>query len=165
MYRNVVEVNMVVISTALGTRVPVKGKITCAWVTRLEILPFIWDSAKNLTIRDISKCDRFIRNHICWILEQKNPVRFSLRREYPPLSLHMLQMIIDTNRLDISKPVDLVSLINTGVYHINVHWKHAGVHLTDEVMSCDFTIWILQFRFFDYVAELFNCNILCSLRA
>lgn len=71
---------------------------------------------------------------------KKNLVHFSLRREYPPLSLQSLQMFIDTNRLDISKPVDLVSLINTGLYNINVHYKHAGVHLTDEVMFCDFTI-------------------------
>ncbi|XP_018407419.1 PREDICTED: 39S ribosomal protein L15, mitochondrial-like, partial [Cyphomyrmex costatus] len=55
-----------------------------------------------------------------------------LRREYPPLSLKQLQMFIDTNRLDISKPIDLVSLINTGLYGINVQWKHAGVQLTDE---------------------------------
>ncbi|XP_011875320.1 PREDICTED: 39S ribosomal protein L15, mitochondrial [Vollenhovia emeryi] len=55
-----------------------------------------------------------------------------LRREYPPLSLQKLQMFIDTNRLDIGRPIDLVSLINTGLYHMNVNWKHAGVHLTDE---------------------------------
>ncbi|KYQ58652.1 39S ribosomal protein L15, mitochondrial [Trachymyrmex zeteki] len=59
-----------------------------------------------------------------------------LRREYPPLSLKMLQLYIDTNRLDSSKPIDLISLINTGLYDINVQWKHAGVHLTDEGAHC-----------------------------
>ncbi|KOC65377.1 39S ribosomal protein L15, mitochondrial [Habropoda laboriosa] len=55
-----------------------------------------------------------------------------LRREYPPLSLQQLQMFIDTNRIDSLKPIDLVSLINTGLYNIKLEWKHAGVHLTDE---------------------------------
>ncbi|KAG7208660.1 hypothetical protein KM043_014864 [Ampulex compressa] len=55
-----------------------------------------------------------------------------LRRQYPPLSLHQLQMFIDTNRVDPSKPIDISSLINTGLYNIKVEWKHAGVHLTDE---------------------------------
>ncbi|XP_020283121.1 39S ribosomal protein L15, mitochondrial [Pseudomyrmex gracilis] len=59
-----------------------------------------------------------------------------LRREYPPLSLKNLQMFIDTNRLDISKPIDLISLINTGLYDINLKHKHAGVHLTDEGAEC-----------------------------
>lgn len=55
-----------------------------------------------------------------------------LRREYPPLSLETLQKFVDLNRIDVSKPVDLVSLINTGLYNLKVEWKHAGVHLTDE---------------------------------
>ncbi|XP_076754946.1 mitochondrial ribosomal protein L15 [Xylocopa sonorina] len=55
-----------------------------------------------------------------------------LRREYPPLSLQELQTFIDTNRLNPSKPIDLVSIINTGLYNFKVEWKHAGVHLTDE---------------------------------
>ena len=55
-----------------------------------------------------------------------------LRREYPPLSLQQLQLYIDTNRLDSSKPIDFVSIINTGLYDFKMEWKHAGVHLTDE---------------------------------
>ncbi|XP_047366925.1 39S ribosomal protein L15, mitochondrial [Vespa velutina] len=55
-----------------------------------------------------------------------------LRRQYPPLSLHQLQMFIDTNRIDISKPIDLATIINTGLYNFHINWKHAGVHLTDE---------------------------------
>lgn len=42
-------------------------------------------------------------------------------------------MFIDTNRLDTSRPIDLVSIINTGLYDFKVEWKHAGVQLTDEV--------------------------------
>lgn len=58
---------------------------------------------------------------------------YSLRREYPPLSLQQLQLYIDTNRLDPSKPIDLASIINTGLYDFKMEWKHAGVQLTDEV--------------------------------
>ncbi|XP_015601892.1 39S ribosomal protein L15, mitochondrial [Cephus cinctus] len=55
-----------------------------------------------------------------------------LRRQYPPLSLKTLQMLIDTNRLDISKPIDLTALQNTGVFSIKLDWKHSGFQLTDE---------------------------------
>lgn len=55
-----------------------------------------------------------------------------LRRQYPPLSLQQLQMFIDTNRIDASKPIDLASIINTGLYTFKVDWKHYGVHLTNE---------------------------------
>ncbi|KAK0083565.1 hypothetical protein PV325_002947 [Microctonus aethiopoides] len=55
-----------------------------------------------------------------------------LRRQYPPLSLRSLQLLADTNRLDTSKPVDLVALFNTGVFHIDTMSMHAGVHLTDD---------------------------------
>lgn len=43
-------------------------------------------------------------------------------------------MYIDTNRLDITKPIDLTSLFNTGLYTIKLLYQHAGVHLTDKVM-------------------------------
>lgn len=55
-----------------------------------------------------------------------------LRRQYPPLSLEKLQLLIDTNRIDTTKPIDLVSLINTGLYKMNPDEKHFGVNLTDE---------------------------------
>lgn len=41
-------------------------------------------------------------------------------------------MLIDLDRLDTSKPIDLVSLVNTGVYKFNPDERHFGVHLTDE---------------------------------
>uniref|UniRef100_A0A1B6K8J4 Large ribosomal subunit protein uL15m n=1 Tax=Graphocephala atropunctata TaxID=36148 RepID=A0A1B6K8J4_9HEMI len=55
-----------------------------------------------------------------------------LRRQYPPLSLGKLQTMIDTDRLDISKPVDLAALCNTGLYNFTPDMKEFGVHLTDE---------------------------------
>lgn len=56
----------------------------------------------------------------------------SLRRQYPPLSLYQLQMMIETNRLDISKPIDLVSLLNTNLFRIKPDMHEFGVNLTDE---------------------------------
>ncbi|XP_012274615.1 39S ribosomal protein L15, mitochondrial [Orussus abietinus] len=55
-----------------------------------------------------------------------------LRREYPPMSLRNLQMMIDTNRLDISKPIDLTAIVQTGLYEILPDQRQAGIHLTDE---------------------------------
>lgn len=53
------------------------------------------------------------------------------RRQYPPLSLYKLQRYIDLDRIDISKPVDIASLIKTGFYNILPDQKHFGVQLTD----------------------------------
>lgn len=58
---------------------------------------------------------------------------FSLRREYPPLSLLQLQKMIDTDRLDISQPLDLSVICNTGLYKIDPQHKHFGIQLTEEV--------------------------------
>lgn len=55
-----------------------------------------------------------------------------LRREYPPISLKRLQLMIDTNRLDSSKPIDLAAIIRTGLYGLRLDSKHAGFQLTDE---------------------------------
>ena len=62
---------------------------------------------------------------------------FSLRREYPPLSMNSLQMMIDTNRLDATKPIDLTALNNTGLLQCNPIKKHYGIQLTDEVLLSD----------------------------
>ncbi|XP_055371959.1 39S ribosomal protein L15, mitochondrial [Condylostylus longicornis] len=56
-----------------------------------------------------------------------------LRREYPPLSLHQLQTLLDTDRIDKNKPIDLTQLCNTGVVNIDpVGGMHYGFQLTDE---------------------------------
>ncbi|KAL3282351.1 hypothetical protein HHI36_005537 [Cryptolaemus montrouzieri] len=55
-----------------------------------------------------------------------------LRRQYPPLSLEQLQLFVETNRVDASKPIDLVSIMNTGLYQIFPDKHQFGVHLTDE---------------------------------
>ncbi|KAJ0181921.1 hypothetical protein K1T71_002643 [Dendrolimus kikuchii] len=55
-----------------------------------------------------------------------------LRREYPPLSLHQLQSLIDKDRVDISKPIDLASIVKTGLYTFKPDQNQFGIHLTDE---------------------------------
>lgn len=41
--------------------------------------------------------------------------------------------MIDLNRIDTSKPIDLSVLCNTGLYKMNPEEKHFGVNLVDEV--------------------------------
>ncbi|CAG9825219.1 unnamed protein product [Phaedon cochleariae] len=55
-----------------------------------------------------------------------------LRRQYPPLSMLDLQKLIDTNRIDTSKPIDLVAIMNTGLYRLFPDQRQFGVQLTDE---------------------------------
>jgi len=55
-----------------------------------------------------------------------------MKRQYPPLSLAQLQLMIDTDRIDTRKPIDLVQICNTGLYSIKPQCKHYGVNLTDE---------------------------------
>lgn len=41
--------------------------------------------------------------------------------------------MIDTDRIDVSKPIDLAALCNSGLYDFDPDMKHFGVHLIDEV--------------------------------
>lgn len=43
-----------------------------------------------------------------------------------------LQKLIDLNRIDTTKPIDLVAILNTGIYKMSVDQGHFGVNLTDE---------------------------------
>jgi len=54
------------------------------------------------------------------------------RRQYPPLTLYRLQLLIDTGKIDINQPIDLQTLCKTNQYHIDTKDNHYGVHLTDE---------------------------------
>ncbi|KAL1124559.1 hypothetical protein AAG570_001183 [Ranatra chinensis] len=55
-----------------------------------------------------------------------------LKKQYPPLSLNQLQIMIDTDRIDPSKPIDLAAICNTGLYKFRPEDNCFGVHLTDE---------------------------------
>lgn len=58
--------------------------------------------------------------------------RHHLRREYPPITMERLQLLIDTNRVDISKPIDLTSFCKTGLMQLDPDRKHFGFQLTEE---------------------------------
>uniref|UniRef100_T1IRT1 Large ribosomal subunit protein uL15m n=1 Tax=Strigamia maritima TaxID=126957 RepID=T1IRT1_STRMM len=53
-----------------------------------------------------------------------------LRRQYPPVSLQTLQLMIDTERIDPNEPIDLATFCNTKLYHLVPRSRHFGVHLT-----------------------------------
>jgi len=55
-----------------------------------------------------------------------------LRRHYPPLSLGDLQLMIDTGRVDASRPIDLTTICNTFLYDIKPLYRHFGVQLTSD---------------------------------
>lgn len=55
-----------------------------------------------------------------------------MKRQYPPLSMLYLQKLIDLNRVDTSKPIDLVAILNTGLYKLYPDQHQFGVQLTDE---------------------------------
>ncbi|XP_023310336.1 39S ribosomal protein L15, mitochondrial isoform X2 [Anoplophora glabripennis] len=55
-----------------------------------------------------------------------------VKRQYPPLSLLDLQKMVDTNRIDTNKPIDLVAILNSGLYRMFPDQNHFGVNLTDE---------------------------------
>lgn len=54
------------------------------------------------------------------------------RRQYPPLSLFHLQLMIDQMAVNVEEPIDLNSLCNTNFFRIDPMLNHFGVHLTDE---------------------------------
>uniref|UniRef100_A0A2R5LKM5 Large ribosomal subunit protein uL15m n=1 Tax=Ornithodoros turicata TaxID=34597 RepID=A0A2R5LKM5_9ACAR len=55
-----------------------------------------------------------------------------LRRQYPPISLQQLQMMIDLGRIDTSQPIDLATLCNTKLCFVEPFQQHFGLQLTDE---------------------------------
>lgn len=59
-------------------------------------------------------------------------LHYSLRRQYPPLTLLQLQTLLDSNRIDANNPIDLTTLCNTGLFNIRPDLRHFGIQLTDE---------------------------------
>jgi len=65
-------------------------------------------------------------------IEQTYNYGYESKRQYPPLALQTLQLMIDTGRIDPNKPIDLASICNTKAFPLNTSRRHFGVHLTDE---------------------------------
>lgn len=57
---------------------------------------------------------------------------FSLKREYPPISLQQLQSIIERDRIDVTQPIDIATIVKSGLYKFNPDQKQFGINLTDE---------------------------------
>ena len=55
------------------------------------------------------------------------------KRQYPPLSLKTLQLLIDTERIDPSQPIDLAALCNSKALPFNPNLQQFGFNLTAEV--------------------------------
>ncbi|XP_041968200.1 39S ribosomal protein L15, mitochondrial [Aricia agestis] len=54
------------------------------------------------------------------------------RRQYPPMSLLELQSLIERDRLDITKPIDIAAIVKSGLYNFFPDQKQFGINLTDE---------------------------------
>lgn len=57
---------------------------------------------------------------------------YSLRREYLPISMDKLQMMIDLNRIDASRPIDLVQICNSGLFDLKPDIRQYGFQLKDD---------------------------------
>lgn len=57
---------------------------------------------------------------------------FSLRREYLPITMETLQLMIDCDRLDTSKPIDVVQLCNAGILNLDPSSRQYGFQLKDD---------------------------------
>ncbi|CAG0922730.1 unnamed protein product [Notodromas monacha] len=59
-----------------------------------------------------------------------------LRREYAPMSLQQLQLMIDTSRIDPSEPVDLAQIYRTKLFRLDPNIiRYFGIQLTDDGMD------------------------------
>lgn len=54
------------------------------------------------------------------------------QRQFPPLSLERLQLLIDTGRLDANQPIDLAALCGTKIFPLCPDRNHFGFHLTSD---------------------------------
>lgn len=61
-----------------------------------------------------------------------NAFIFRHKRQYPPLSLHSLQLMIDTQVVDPSEPIDLGTICGTNFYKLDPLDNCYGIHLTDD---------------------------------
>lgn len=65
--------------------------------------------------------------------------------------------MIDTDRIDISKPIDLAAICNTGLYSFVPDMKEFGVHLTDEVSFNHCNCFNFDSFYFNLFAMIIQC--------
>ena len=73
--------------------------------------------------------------------------------------------MIDTGRIDTSKPIDLATIANTKVFPIEPNFHHFGVNLTDEVTYLNGGIFRLYIHFCDYIHKrYFDVNLIFLIK-
>lgn len=86
----------------------------------------------KIPIENYYKDFQFVfQNDICFNYFILN-YNYSSRRQYPPLSLYQLQLMIENGIVDPDLPIDLATLCNSQFYSIDPLHHHYGVNLTDE---------------------------------
>jgi len=69
-------------------------------------------------------------------IPKESPYRgHHLKRQYPPVSLHQIQLMVDTDRVDPSQPIDLTQLCNSGLFKVEPMKREFGFQLTDDGMD------------------------------
>ena len=58
---------------------------------------------------------------------------FSGRKSYKPMDMYSLQRMIDLGRIDVKSPIDLATITNTRLFHVNVEKQEHGLWLTEDV--------------------------------
>lgn len=100
---------------------------------------FIDDHQSNHTTKINSMFTPILISIICPIFPPVSPfstyLSSSLRREYLPITMDSLQLMIDTDRIDISQPIDLVQICNTGLFDLKPDARQYGFQLKDEGLA------------------------------
>lgn len=114
----------------------VKSKITHELAMRPATIHSICASQKNSIITKVhSEYSPYFHTMMVYFASSSSPAEFlffySLRRQYLPLTMKEIQLLIDTNRLDASKPIDLTSICNTGLYRLDPSTFQFGFQLKD----------------------------------
>lgn len=57
---------------------------------------------------------------------------YRYRRQYPPINLYKIQLLIDNGAINPEEPIDLATLCNSHFFKVNPSLNHFGVNLLDE---------------------------------
>lgn len=118
----------------LETKVLDSDRIICVLDTKPAIFHSTVASQRNHITKTISKFFRDLLNNLKFrsIIHANLSITFSVRREYLPVTMEQLQLMIDTDRLNTSQPIDLIQLCNTGIFNLKPETRQYGFMLKDE---------------------------------
>lgn len=108
---------------ALVIEVVVNTKIFLPWVLLEEKHHFIYRCLWNRIMQIVCKFFLFFKTVI------------RSKQSFVRVSLLQLQRMIDLNRIDVTKPIDLTSFANTKLLSMNFELdRYSGIHLISEVI-------------------------------